>query len=80
VPPADAVTVAEPGATAVTVKVAVVEPDATLTDAGTVATPVLLLVNVTVDPPEVVSVTVPWPVLPAVMLAGLMATLATPAV
>jgi hypothetical protein len=35
----------------VTVKVAVVAPAATVTDAGTLATPVLLLVRLTTAPP-----------------------------
>jgi hypothetical protein len=69
--------VADPAATAVTVKVADAEPAATLTDAGTVATPVLLLDSATAPPVVAESVTVPCAVPPAATLAGFKETLAT---
>jgi len=71
VPLADAVIVANPPATAVTANVPVVEPAATVTEAGTVATLVLLLGNVTIAPADVVKVIVPCDVAPGTMLAGL---------
>jgi hypothetical protein len=77
VPPSDAVIVADPAATDVTVNVAEAAPAATLTDAGTVATPVLLLDNATLPPVVVESVTVPCTVPPATTLVGFKETLAT---
>src|SRR5215510_9607601 len=56
-----------------TVKVALLAPAATVTLAGTVATPVLLLDRATTAPPvgaALVSVTVPCDVLPPVTLVG----------
>jgi hypothetical protein len=61
-----------------TVKVAVVAPSATVTFAGTVATAVLLLVNVTVAPPAgaaTLKVTVPVEGLPFVTEVGFRLTL-----
>ena len=61
-----------------TVKVAVVAPAATVTFAGTVATAVLLLVNVTVAPPTgaaALKVTVPVEGLPFVTEVGFRLTL-----
>jgi len=60
--------------TVVTEKVAVVFPEETVTDAGTVATAVLLLVRVTVTPAEEAgpfSVTVPVELVPPPTLVGL---------
>ena len=71
----DAVMVAEPAATPVTVKLAEVEPAATFTDAGTVATPVLLLDKVTAEPVEALNTTDPCAVAPGAMLVGLIDTL-----
>src|SRR5205823_10371351 len=65
-----------PTETVLTVNVALVAPAATVTLAGTVAAPVLLLVSVTTAPPEgaaLVSVTAPWDELPPTTLAGLSA-------
>jgi hypothetical protein len=77
VPLADAVMVDNPPATAVMVKVPVVAPAATVTDAGTVATLVLLLASVTVAPADDVNVTVPCDVAPGTTLVGLSTTLPT---
>jgi hypothetical protein len=58
----------------VTVKVAVVAPEAMLTLAGTVATAVLLLERVITAPDDgaaALSVTVPWDGLPPTTLVGL---------
>src|ERR1700689_3554798 len=63
-------------AAAVALNVAVVEPDATITDAGTVSE-VLLLDSVTLDPllgAVCVSVTVHVPTAPGPRLAGVQAT------
>jgi hypothetical protein len=60
--------------TVVTVNVALAAPVATVTLAGTPATPVLLLESVTTAPPDgaaAVSVTVPCEALPPVTVAGL---------
>jgi hypothetical protein len=60
-----------------TVKVALVAPAATVTDAGTVAAAVLLLANVTTAPSlgaGALSITVPVAELPPVTLAGLTAS------
>jgi hypothetical protein len=57
----------------VTVKVALLTPDAMLTLAGTVAAAVLLLESVTTTPDDgaaALSVTVPWDVLPPTTLVG----------
>jgi hypothetical protein len=70
----DAAMVAVPAATPVTVKLADVAPAATFTDAGTVATPALLLDRETVEPVEALSVTDPCAVPPGAMLVGLTAT------
>jgi hypothetical protein len=67
----DAAMVAEPAATPVTVKLADVEPAATFTDAGTAATPALLLDRETVEPVVALSVTDPCAVPPGAMLVGL---------
>ena len=67
--------------TLVTVTVAVASFAATDTVAGTVATAVLLLVNVTIAPPlgaGPLSVTVPTDEVPPVTLAGFSVTEATP--
>jgi hypothetical protein len=69
--------VAVPTALVLTVKVALVAPAATVTDAGTVAAAVLLLANVTTAPSlgaGALSITVPVAELPPVTLAGLTAT------
>jgi hypothetical protein len=66
--------VEEETATVVTVKVAVVLPAGTVTEAGTVAAAVLLLDKVTVVPPvgaDVANVTVPWEEAPPVTEIGL---------
>ena len=66
----------------VTVKVAVVAPAATVTDAGTVAAFVLLLVSATAAPPAgaaVVKVTVPVLAAPPVTAVGFSESTATPA-
>src|SRR5881296_2214137 len=79
-PPKAPVTVSEvEAATALVVmeKVALIEPAATVTLAGTVATAVLLLDNVTTAPPAgaaVVNVAVPWAAAPPVTLVGLTAS------
>lgn len=60
-----------------TVKVFVFVPEATVTEAGTVATPVLALESATTLPPEgalALSVTVPVEVAPPVTLVGLSVT------
>jgi hypothetical protein len=70
-PFSDAVIVMLPDATAVIVKVPVVAPAATVTDAGTVATAALLLDSETMEPPAgaaAPTVTVPWTVAPATTL------------
>jgi hypothetical protein len=57
----------------VTVKVALLAPEAMLTLAGTVAADVLLLESVTAAPDDgaaALSVTVPWDVLPPTTLLG----------
>jgi hypothetical protein len=77
VPLIDPVMVADPAATAVTGNVAEAAPAATLTVAGTVATPVLLLDSATLPPVVAESVTVPCADPPAVTLAGFKVTLAT---
>jgi hypothetical protein len=72
--------VVDPAATAVKGNVALDDPDATSTVAGTVATPVLLLDNETVAPAAgaaALSVTVPWTVPPAATLAGFSVTAVT---
>ncbi len=64
----------EPTALVLTVKLALVVPPATVTLAGTVATPVLLLDRLTTAPPPgaaALSVTVPVEELPPVTLDGL---------
>jgi hypothetical protein len=64
----------EPTALVLTVKLALVAPAATVTLAGTVATPVLLLDRLTTTPPlgaAALSVTVPVDELPPVTLDGL---------
>jgi hypothetical protein len=66
----------------VTLKVAVVAPAAIVTDAGTVAAFVLLLVSATTVPPAgaaVVSVTVPVLAAPPVTAVGFSESVATPA-
>jgi len=66
--------VAEVTDTVVTVKVALVAPEATVTLAGTPATALSLLLNETTAPPEGAApdkVTVPVELLPPVTLAGL---------
>ena len=66
--------VEEETAKVVTVKVVVVLPVATVTEAGTVAAAVLLLDSVTAVPPvgaNPVSVTVPWDVAPPLTVVGL---------
>jgi len=75
----DAVIVAVPAATAVTVNVALNEPGGTVTGVCTVATDGLLLDSGIVAPPAAaaVRVTVPWPVPPTATLAAFSATLAT---
>jgi len=58
-----------------TVKVALVDPDGTVTFAGTVAATVLPLDRVTTAPPDgaaAVSVAVPWTAVPPVTLVGFM--------
>ena len=78
-PPADAEIVTEVellGLLVETVKVAPVAPAGTVTLAGTVATPVLLLVNVTTVPPAGATssiITVPCEVLPPLTEVGLSA-------
>src|SRR5947209_10320106 len=67
-------TVEEPTGVVLTVKVAVVPPAGTVTLAGTVAAPVLLLDRLTTAPPlgaGALSVTVPVEELPPVTLDGL---------
>jgi hypothetical protein len=76
-PLAAAVIADVPAATPVTVNAADVWPAATVTDPGTVATAVLLLISVTVEPVVADSVTVPCAKPPGLMLAGLMVTLET---
>jgi hypothetical protein len=64
----------EPTALVLTVKLALVVPPATVTLAGTVATPVLLLDRLTTAPPPgaaALNVTVPVEELPPVTLDGL---------
>jgi hypothetical protein len=80
VPLIDPVMIDVPAATAVTVNVAEAVPAATFTDAGTVATPELLLASVTLPPVVADSVTVPWAVAPTATLAGFKDTLATDSV
>ena len=61
----------------VTAKVALVDPDGTVTLAGTVTAAVLPLDRVTTAPPDgaaAVSVAVPWTVVPAVTLFGFIAS------
>jgi len=73
-PLAEAVIVAEPGATAVTVTAAVDAPAGTVTGDCTVATAVLLLASVTATPPEgaaELSVTVPCTLAPAPIVDAL---------
>jgi hypothetical protein len=78
--PIVAVKAAEPGATALIVKVALDDPDGTFSVAGTVATAALLLASVTAAPAAgaaALSVTVPCPLAPTVTLAGVSVTDAT---
>ncbi len=66
-----------PTALVVTVNVALVLPPATVTLAGTVAAEVLLLDSDTATPPAgaaLLSVTVPWEVLPPTTLVGFSVT------
>ena len=66
-----------------TLKVAVVWPEATVTEAGTVAAAVLLLVRVTTRPPAGAAwlrVTVPVELLPPMTVPGLTETEASPRV
>ncbi len=76
-PPIDAVIAAVPADTAVMVKVALDDPAGTVSVAGTVATAALLLASATLAPEDgaaALSVTVPWPLAPAVTLAALNVT------
>jgi hypothetical protein len=73
-PPIDAVIAAVPADTAVMVNVALDDPAGTVSVAGTVATAALLLTSATLAPEDgaaALSVTVPWPLAPAVTLAAL---------
>jgi hypothetical protein len=72
-PPIDAVIAVVPADTAVMVNVALDDPAGTVSVAGTVATAALLLANAMLAPEDgaaALSVTVPWPVPPAVTLAA----------
>jgi len=79
----DALMAAVPGASAAIVKVVLDDPAATVTDPGTVATAVLLLVSATVAPPvgaAALSVTVPCSLPPAARLGALNETADMPVV
>jgi hypothetical protein len=78
--PIVAVTAADPGPTALKVKVALDDPAGMFSVAGTVATAALLLASVTMAPAAgaaALSVTVPCPVVPAMTLADVSVTDAT---